>query len=455
MIDMQEPIRDAPFRLIQSEARSIVKRSLARRAWLLLSVCFAPGVHAEAPLPSVEVKKFELRVVRKTRSHRTYLFEDASGAQPRSGKVLLLKSGEAPVMAFRVLHVYAEAKRVAARKIQRYGEAADLEDGSSYLALQKLADIYPIPLQSEKEQKIDQAELKELEAAENLPPESGASEIPGEPPPAAAGATAADSADPNATSPTIETPLSEINDTPTAPQTDPPTPEGSAADADPSGAAAASGSDASTESLEGQTPGEGATDPQTPTPEKNHSDAGAASEEAFVDENDDLTLHSTYIKPLDPGRHWITAQWALLRGSTAESGSFYQSGFGIRYGLSLLKRVIFRGANVQDSLTPEVGLFTYKLIDFQGDNNSYSVTPLSLIGRYNLQFGESFGAFLYAGIVKNFVSSSGQSNPDITADLGRVMPAFGVGILAQLGPHWDLRLEGGSDMFGLGLVLRF
>src|ERR1700745_569396 len=54
-------------------------------------------------LPDIEAKTVNVKIMRRSRSGHVYVFE-TEGAEPlHTGKILLLKQNDQPVMAFRVL----------------------------------------------------------------------------------------------------------------------------------------------------------------------------------------------------------------------------------------------------------------------------------------------------------------------------------------------------------------
>jgi hypothetical protein len=61
--------------------------------------------------------------------------------------------------------------------------------------------------------------------------------------------------------------------------------------------------------------------------------------------------------------------------------------------------------------------------------------------------------------VKNNVSQGTQSASGVvssnTAILATTKPALGIGSMIKIGPAWAIRLDFGTDLFGLGAVLKF
>jgi hypothetical protein len=137
-------------------------------------------------LPNIEARSFDVRVAKRSKSAKTYLFEDINQARTRVGKILLLRRDSQPVMAFRIVKTYYPAKNeFAAKQVRTYGDIAKIEPGSSYSGLEKVSDVVAPPPTAQ-----DRADLKELESApvqpalETLPaptPTPEASAVPAAP----------------------------------------------------------------------------------------------------------------------------------------------------------------------------------------------------------------------------------------------------------------------------------
>jgi hypothetical protein len=126
---------------------------------------------------------------------------------------------------------------------------------------------------------------------------------------------------------------------------------------------------------------------------------------------------------------------------------------GFRYGLTTMKLIFFKNSQVQDSLSPELGLYLYKSL--QSANDTYTVMPVLATMRYNLTFGDSLTLFGYAGLLKNFVIMAFQPDGETLKNLNSFFPAIGAGLLFRVGPNWDTRVDFGTDVLSVGLVLRF
>lgn len=175
------------------------------------------------------------------------------------------------------------------------------------------------------------------------------------------------------------------------------------------------------------------------------------------DDDDESGVAIEEIKPLDKYNNWLTGELGFLRNSDATGTSTtYFAGGGIRYGLSLGKRLLFARPHLQDSLAAEVGVFYYKIVNFIANaGDGYNVMPIIPTLRYNLTLSEEFSLFFYGGIMFNFASGVANANAQVTTNLGAAQLAVGTGALFRLGPNFDGRIDLGYDMLGLGLVLRF
>ena len=138
-------------------------------AALALSILTAPLSWANddetETLPNIEAKTLPVKIVRRSNSNKIYLIEDIKNRQPQVGRILLLKRDEEPFMAFRVLALYPEKQFIAAKRVRKYPGHRVLDDGESFTALEKVADLASLQTSAK-----DRADLKELETAEGLQP---------------------------------------------------------------------------------------------------------------------------------------------------------------------------------------------------------------------------------------------------------------------------------------------
>ncbi|MGZ3698010.1 MAG: hypothetical protein ACXWP5_07745 [Bdellovibrionota bacterium] len=191
--------------------------------------------------------------------------------------------------------------------------------------------------------------------------------------------------------------------------------------------------------------------------------------EAPNSDDNHLGLTVEEIQPLETRRSWLTAELGFFQNLNIDPDAItknngqppagYYAGGGARYGFSVFRQILLRKASVQDSITPEAGIFAYKILG--ANNDTYTLLPVLATIRYNILFGEKVAIFIYGGIMQNFVVAATQASllPDgktaTTDALRTTIPAFGGGLLLRLGPSWNIRLDAGWDSFSLGLVLRF
>lgn len=110
----------------------------------------------------IEAKAYDLKTVRPSKSGRVYLFEKPENDLPVDGKLFLVRSGETPVMAMRVLKTYPVKNRIAAKKLRTYPGFEILEPGSTFRAFEKVGEkVLPVPPTEE-----DLKDLTELESSE-------------------------------------------------------------------------------------------------------------------------------------------------------------------------------------------------------------------------------------------------------------------------------------------------
>lgn len=157
------------------------------------------------------------------------------------------------------------------------------------------------------------------------------------------------------------------------------------------------------------------------------------------------------IPHFDRYRNWLTAGIGYLQNS-----DHYFAAGGLRYGLTLFNRPFFERSHIQDSLALEGGIYGYKALNFASLSDSYFIMNTISTVRYNLLFSDSFGIFLYGGTFRNIASStSEQSTAEVAQELSGQGVAAGLGMMFSIGPNWNARLDLGTDIAGLGLVLRF
>jgi hypothetical protein len=404
---MLRKIRHLSCPRINQTSHEVVKSLLALiAAWLCAlsattntalaqSDDFVPGI-VEGSLPEITAREFDVTVTRRSSSNRVYLLEDIENVTPKVGRIILLRKGLDPVMAFRVLRHYPDTKQLAATRVRRYANFRILDSGEQFSAIEKLGDLANTAPSAE-----DMTDLNELEGAEGG---SGFN---------------ASTTDHDLTAPTAPIALSGP-----PPEVLPYDPELDVGNAPPPS---------------------GAIDSEN---SREHPEFGD-------DEEDAMDLVVDEVTSLDPNSHWFSGGLGLFRADTGPGGIGYFAGGGVRYGLTLGKMLILRRPLVQDSLVAEGGLFFYKILNFSPTNDAYNVLPLIATVRYNIHFGEGLAIFFYGGVMRNNVTSTVSADEDVKAALASPLPAGGGGMLFRVGPNWDARIDLGIDAIGLSLMLRF
>jgi hypothetical protein len=177
--------------------------------------------------------------------------------------------------------------------------------------------------------------------------------------------------------------------------------------------------------------------------------------------------------PFERHRHWIGVAVGLLRNipdADQMNGRYYSAG-GVRLGYDMGRRIFVSRDDRLDTFTVEGSLFYYSISGLDAGSTStdtssssttttagtdtYTIMPLAATGRYTYYYTENFGIYFYGGIMKNMVMNSQNSSADRVANLGRVIPAVGVGGLLRVGPQWYTRIDVGLDMIGANLMIRF
>ncbi len=163
------------------------------------------------------------------------------------------------------------------------------------------------------------------------------------------------------------------------------------------------------------------------------------------------------IFPLEVNDQAVSAQFGYFRNLNADGGAGYSAGGGVRWTWVTSKLLWLKQPQIQDSISVEAGLALYKILNYADAGDAFTVVPFTAIGRYNILLGESLGAFAYAGLVKNTVTSAISSEDTVPsiALLDNFAPALGIGLNFRVGPNWDARFDLGLDMIGAGIMLKF
>lgn len=201
--------------------------------------------------------------------------------------------------------------------------------------------------------------------------------------------------------------------------------------------------------LDGKSPQDKQDSEPSESSETSESSDDTTDESTSADETNGIMIEE--VSPFEKNRNSLT-----LGASYLHNTDRYFAAGGLRYGLTLIHRLFFNSPHLQDSLTVEGGAYFYKAINFSVLSDSYSLINTIGTARYNLFFSEVFGTFLYGGVFRNFASAtSPQSTASVALALSTQGTAIGAGFLVRIGPNWYTRIDVGTDIAGLGLVLQF
>lgn len=352
----------------------------------------------------IEAEDFKVRAVRKSRSGRVFLFEDPTENRPHPGKVLLIKSDKEEIVAVRVLKNYPA--RFAARVVLKFKEPALNTD---YRALKKLGDKIIAMIKERERQGKDLNETQtDEELAKEVAPDDNELDR-GIPLP-----------QPKATGKKRTKPVSQPR----------------ANNQGPAPLFSKEGLELTSESIE-----------------------VAEEDEPFAD----LDVNEETV--LEPKNHALSLEYGSFKSVDKVGDPASYSGVGARYSYNAFRNVIFKKKHLQDMITAEAGLFYYTITGFVRADDRVSVFPLALTARYNLLLGETFSFFGYLGLAHNF-ASSGSAEAGLNETqlvefnngmnfLQSTKAAVGVGAMMKIGPSWAIRVEYGTDIFGIGAVLKF
>ncbi len=358
-----------------------------------------PEAPAGSSLPDIRARTYPIVVSRISKSGLVYLFDDTSFARPFPGRILLVKHDKLPVMAFRVLRTYPEQKQFAGKVVRKYPGIDSLPPGEALTGLEKISDLAPPAPTSQ-----DKTDLHELESGfkSSNPVPGGTDSGPKQSAQKGSGA-----------SPTYDPEL----DAGTSP------------------------------ALSGGVNSDEEKDPAAISDDE--------SESYDDDPNGGLVIEE--VIPLDHQRNALSAQLGLLTNNNKDGKLAFYSfvGGGVRYARALGHMVFLKRAHVQDSVSAEGGFFFYRAIHYDHVGDAYTVMPLSATIRYTVNFDNKFGVFGYAGILANRILSAHNSTLSAERALSSTLSAVGVGALINVGPSWDLRVDAGTDMLAMGLMLKF
>jgi hypothetical protein len=354
----------------------------------------------------IEAEEFKVRIKRRSTSGRVLLLDDSSENRPRPGRILLLKNGNDDVAAVRVLKNFPG--RFAAKIVLNFGP--ELKNTDEYRALKKIGEKI-VAMIKEREQRgkdLDATKTDEDLAKEVAPDDNELDRGIPTPKPKKKGAK----------------PVGDKPEGPSGPQEKLPEPlftkEGKELDAD---------------SIEVKD-----------------------EDEPYAD----LSVQEEL--PIELFRHAFSLEYGNAKNVDKNNNPASYSALGVRYAFNVWRMPMFKRKTFQDMFSLELSAFYYSISPFLATDDSVTVIPLIFTLRYNLLVGESLSFFTYLGFEKNNVSvgSSGASTTtgtgtvsSNTAILATTKAALGIGSMVKIGPAWAIRLDFGTDLFGLGAVLKF
>jgi hypothetical protein len=370
---------------------------------------FAEDVSEIAENKEIDAKAYDLKTIRPSKSGRVYLFQKMEEGFPVDGKIFLLRQGDQPVMAFRVLKSYPDTKRLAAKKLLPYEGFAKLEKNSEYRAYEKVGDkVKPVPPSPEDLKDLKELESGSLEELPSAPPGEGAPPAEVTPPPAENPAT------------------TELHE--------------------PAPGEALAGSDA------GDIPPPPDDEKLVPIEEKPAEKPVEAPPEEPRDENLEMKDSEEEDEADEVGSYFpnfFTMETGLLLNGTVP-------GPNPKFGAGLLYSRTF-GRSVGSAFAAEGGLFYYQSSGaIAGATISTTIIPIQGTLRYQHRYGELTTGYVYGGLQYPIVASNVGATKH---QLGQIMvpsPAFGVGLFIQTGPNWYMRFNFGYDVLAsIGVTLRF
>lgn len=381
----------------------------------LLTVMTPCAFAANGTEETIEAIVYDIRTIRPSRSGRVYLFEKFDQDLPVDGKIFLVRSGEEPIMALRVLKTYPATQRIAAKKLRAYPGHEVLSRGSNYRAFEKTGDLMVAPVPPTPE---DLSDLKELE---DLPPPPLEDEI------------AADAASLPRAAEAVEalTPAEELP----------------------------------AEAVEAPTPAEVPSPEELPTeeplsdfPAETSPEEGAGevvAESVPSSEQDERVAESNFT---DEDLELKTVE------ETTENDLYYPNQVSFVAGMLPNKKVpgptnkfgggLLYSRGIGPSLAVEGGFYYYKSTDTANDI-SMTVTPFVGNLRYQYALNPIWTLYGYGGFIFVRVADSIGASVKLLREVQVLSPAIGVGAFIQTGPNWYIRLNLGIDSFTAGAALRF
>lgn len=290
----------------------------------LIAVCGTSpaGAQEEEPateteqknLPDIRARTFDVSSERASRSGRVYLMNDLNEARPFPGRILLLREGKTPIIAFRVLRNYSDQKKFAARVVRKYPGLDVLPASQPFMAIEKVSDLGPL-----KPTREDRADLRELERGMGFP---------SEPPSSTGGSNSAQEYDPELDAGTSPPPSGDV-------------------DSD--------------------------TRMEPPSVDEAIDQLEEEAEDLIIDEIETLDPHRSSISV----QYAMIRHIRKIEAASGASPQALNSSVLVRYGLNLGKMILIKKHEVQDAFTAEAGIGIYNYGE-GNQAYSIMPTPLTL-----------------------------------------------------------------------------
>ncbi len=370
----------------------------------LARATFADDVSEIAENKEIDAKAYDLKTIRPSKSGRVYLFQKTDAGLPVDGKIFLLRQGDTPVMAFRVLRSYPETKRLAAKKLLPYEGFPKLEKDSEYRAFEKVGDkVKPVPPSPEDLKDLKELESGSLEEIPAAPPEEGAPPAKVAPPPLDGNPPTTELHEP---APGEEIAGANAADVPPPPLDENPVEE----------------------------------KPVEASPEEPRDENLEMKDTEDDDEVDEI---GSYFP------NFFTMETGLLLNANVP-------GPNPKFGAGMLYSRTF-GRSLGSAFAVEGGFFYYQssgVID--GLTIATTIIPIEGTLRYQHRYGELWTGYVYGGVQYPIVASNVGASKHQLAQIIVPSPAFGVGMFLQTGPNWYMRFNLGYDrLASIGVTLRF
>ena len=365
-------------------------------------------------LPDIDAHQFGATPIEKSESGRVYLFQTAVKDLPKTGNLVMLEEQKKPIMAFRVLKTDPERGQFIAKRVRRYDQVGSLKFNQEYTSVEKISDIVPSP---------EALAAGAPTTTDELPPSPESSVTPG-------AGVAAPSATQDTTA-SLAPPAEHDQELDEAPAEN----KGKRLEVNDFD-----------DELDSST---------SPVNQKKKLD------EEFTDEEENSNAKSAFeideAHRLNPFHNMITVQIGNYKNMSNFSlgNGESQSGMGVFFSRAFAQDVFVMQRAPQDALSLEFGFEYYRRINYDQQNDSYTLVPLVGALRYDLHFSNSLTAFGLFGFQYNWVSGAINSSQTTLSKIQGPQPDLGLGVLFNIGPQWYVRLDLGLDRMAAGLCVKW